>query len=370
MANVFILPTGAFVSTLQSVQSLLLFFGPILLPKVLALYRSFRAPSNVVPVPLPSSTARALNLLFISAVLSLAATLPYFTPPNIFAQTASRLQTTDAVLFKRLSVLRELTPLDEAIRAVFSIGGMDARLLYMRFGPDTLTSCPLTDPRDTGAARAYYICTLPSLLPPHLFHGLILGLVTSTYIAGYHAGRWRTYATIASAGLAVIELWMLGNYDHAVNTGTHASWEINAFFWRLRFMRCIGVALVDALLGLVIYLSATQRAFVTPPSPAARVQASTAQIESALMRMNMLGGLRNAVLRNRKLRGRMEQFWSLDEQIMADVLTDQEVLDAFRGAHGTVDRSRLKAEAEMLVEKTLGPVGADSASTAASGAAH
>ena len=303
---------------------------------------------------MPTSTSRALNLLFASAVAYLLTTLPFFSPTNIFQLTQSRLQTPTGVLFTRLSALRSLTPSEESLRKVLEHGGLEARLLYLRFGPDTLGSCPFADPKNADASMIYLIYSLPTLLAPHVIHLCILALVTSTAIAGQEAGRWRTLATIAGVILAVAEFSSLASYDHQINARASKASEIDFFFWKLRFWSRLGIAAVDAILGWMIYLSATKRAFVQPQMPAERIEASSKQLEAVLGKLRGLGAVRNVVFRNTAMRGEVERYWIREEGMMRSIFEEREVVGALNEALSQVNVDSLGKGAEEYVDSVLG----------------
>lgn len=89
-----------------SIQSLLIFFGPVLIPRGLAFYRSLKSRPASQIHPLPTKTSYALTLLFISGLIAFFSTLPIFIPANIFRLTQSRLQTPGGVLLTRLAAIR------------------------------------------------------------------------------------------------------------------------------------------------------------------------------------------------------------------------------------------------------------------------
>ncbi|KAL1302260.1 hypothetical protein AAFC00_002681 [Neodothiora populina] len=342
----------------STVQSLVIFFGPILLPKVLAFYRSIRAPSTQPPTPLPSSTSRALNILFACAFFALVSTLPFFSPPNIFTQTSSRLQTPTNVLFTRLAALHSLTPSEESLRAVFERGGLEARLLYFRFGPDVLASSAhiIADPRAGDAGIAYLVFALPSLLAPHLFHLAILGVVTSAVFAGRDAARWRTAALISGVALALADVAATATYDHGVNARATRPGDVDAFFWKRRLVARLAVCATDGLLGWMVYLTATKRAFVEPLAAAERVEAATRSLEGVLARLRGLGAVRNVVFRDTMLRGKLERYWVQEQEVMRAVFEDREVVAALNDTLNGADMGRIEGDADTYVENILGNV--------------
>ena len=149
--------------------------------------------------------------------MAFCSTIPIFLPTNIFRVTQSRLQTSGGVLLTRLAAIRPITESEQNLRQVFDDGGLDARLLYARFGPSILTSCPFAHPGDIDASTTYSFYAAPALLAPHLLHLLALGVATSRSLSGIEGSRWRTMATIAGMVLGVAEFWLIANYDDRYN---------------------------------------------------------------------------------------------------------------------------------------------------------
>lgn len=329
----------------------------MLLPKALSLYRSLRAPSNLPPQPLSTRTTYALNTLFLTALLSLLSTLPVFAPsPSIFHLTSSRLQTPDPVLFTRLAALGPLSPADESLRSVFETGGLEARLLYLRFGKDVLASSAhiVADAKDADTWIAYLIFALPALLKWHLLHITILGLVTSAALAGKDAARWRTLAVGVGVALAVADVASVATYDHSSNARAVRTSDLDVFFWKRRLVSRLAVAAVDGVVGWVIYLTATRRAFVRPTPPAEKVEAVTRRMEALVGRLRGLGAIRNVVARDRVLRGRVERYWVQEQEVMRAVCEDREVVGVLNQALDGLDMGRVEGDAEGYVEQVFG----------------
>lgn len=325
----------------------------MLLPKAIAFYRSIRAPPTN-PKPLPKPTSHALNLLALTAFCYLLSTLPIFTPLNVFTTTSSRLQTPTNVLFNRLNTLRPLTPTEESLRKIFESGGLDARLQYLRFGPEVLASCPfVSDPRAGDAATSYLLHALPSLLAPHLLHLFVLGLVTSAF-AGPDATRWRTAATILGLGLAALDLLSVATYNATENAGALRASEISAFYWQRRLFSRLLIVTADAGLGYLIYATATARFFVLPPSAPMQLEAATKGLEGALSKVRGLGAVRNVVMRDRGFRGRVERYWVMEQEIMREVWEDRDVVSAVNGTLEGMDVIGLEREAGRHVGGILG----------------
>jgi len=294
----------------------------------------------------PPKVQRSLTILFVFALVALLSTLPFFAPTNIFTLTQSRLDIPPGVLFNRLKHIRPLSALEETLhdkfREDFQSHRKDSKLLYLTFGPDIVASCPFCDPSQP---NTYFYYALPSLLLPHLLHIILLGLCTSSLVSGAEGSRFRTQATIAGIGLAATEVYMLGSHDIAANATATTLPELDLFFWRLRVWRGLGVALVDGVLGWVLFLTSTNRWLVIPASPAERLEASTKVLEAVHAKMTALGALRNTIMRDHKLRSAVEGYWVKEHQVMGDVLAEPEVLENMNKRLETIDMSTIQNQA-------------------------
>ncbi|CAK7274899.1 hypothetical protein SEPCBS119000_006410 [Sporothrix epigloea] len=196
-----------------TLKSLLLFFGPMLLPKAIGVYRNLKKdaddralqsrqnrPAAPVLHPLPRRSVFMLSLLAITAVMwlmSAGLVLPASVsrtlhlpkalcmPENIFVATDSRLQTPNDVIFTRLAAQRpgrELTFSDEALRS--RLLSLESRLLYLQLGPDALTECPFCsgtgiDAQSSYSATNYLHYALIDLVAAHLFNLVLIAAATS-----------------------------------------------------------------------------------------------------------------------------------------------------------------------------------------------
>ncbi|SMQ55935.1 unnamed protein product [Zymoseptoria tritici ST99CH_3D7] len=334
-----------------TVQSTLLFVGPFLLPKAIQFYRSIRyAPPSQIR-PLSSTTSRALTLLFCSAVLALLSTLPLFAPENIFLATSSRLHTTGGVLLTRLAATRTLTAEDQLLRDAFDNGGLPARLLYTRYGPDVLLHNPLASAGEVGAARAFLTYALPTLLIPHLFHIFVLGIATSS-LSGTGASRWRVQALVAGLAIPAVEIALLATSDDSANLRSTRYNDIDFLHWKLRVYRGLGITLLDALLGWVIFLSATGRGFLGATMPAGeRAHLTMKRLEVVGQKVGGLGVLRNSLVRDRRLGGRAADYWAKEDEVMRSLGEEEEVVRAQREAlEGRIDMAKVGKESKNFVD--------------------
>lgn len=256
----------------------------------------------------------------------------------------------------RLGALRPITPADEKLRQFFDDGGLDARLLYARFGPSVLTSNPFATPNDNDARRTYLFYAAPTILAPHVLHLFALGIATSKILSGTEGARWRTLSTIAGIVLAVAEFWLVANYDDRANARSVRVNDIDFLYWKMHVWRGLAIATVDGVLGWVIWLQATGRAFITPPSSSERLLDHAKALEMVLGKCRGLGIIRNGTVRDADLRKKVDAYWVKEGEVMKDVFEEPEVLEAQRNALRRVDIVRVGREAENYLDSILGGV--------------
>ncbi len=356
MSQLSSLPDTLSMLTLRSLKTILFTVGPLLLPRLITWYRTQKVATVTAPVgrqPVPSPVYSSLNILFVSAVIALISTFPYFAPENIFTTTSSRIQTPNDVLFTRLAIARggsELSEGDNILRP--KIASLDSRLLYFAYGPDVLTHCSFCN-SDEPMTYLYY--ALPSIILPHLLHTFALGLATSSGIAGKYTNQWRSIAAMTGMGFAISECYLFGSYDWKLNARAHRPEEYVHFYWRMRIFRGITIALVDALFAGLFWLSSTNRMFVVPPSAAERMETAIRTLENARGKLNAVGILRNVVVRDEGLRIKTEGYWRKEGQFMGEVMDEREVVEGVRSAlSGRIQVAKVEDEARKYAEGITG----------------
>jgi hypothetical protein len=283
-----------------------------------------------------------LNILFCSTALFLILSLP-FSPhapsPNIFDLTSSRLKTPTSLLFSRLAQLRPdqtLTPEDTLLRS--HLTNVTARTVYLRFGTDTLLTCPFCSMDSPTSYLLYY---LPfNTLVPHLLHLLLLGLVTSTPLVGPEPSRWRTTFVFGGLSLAFAEIALVAYYDPTVHgtVSRHPQAVPQLLHNQLYVGRLVVLAVFDAVCAGLIYLSATNRLFFTPPSPAEQAEHLVRNIMQAAAtttsKLHALSVVKNAVGRDEVLTNANATFWGLVRQVEEsdDIWKDEGVVYALKEA--------------------------------------
>ncbi|KAL2179865.1 uncharacterized protein P884DRAFT_193873 [Thermothelomyces heterothallicus CBS 202.75] len=343
-----------------TIKSLVIFFGPLLLPKAIGYYRRARSAPRVHGLkvrPLPPPITRAVAILVAVSAVFFVRALPVFAPENVFRVTQSRLQIPADVLFTRLSALRPgnvLTPTDLSLRAKFA--SLESRLLYLQYGPSVLANCPFCS---SDEPRSYLYYALPDLLAQHLFNLVIIALATSALLTAPFsraATGWRQPATLAAAGLAFADVYWVATYNHTANARALRLGEIDAFYWTARAVRYLGLAALDALLALALYLSGTQRAFVTPPSAAERVEGVVRALGATKGVISGAGVIKNTVLRDEELRGRSNAYWAHEVRLMREMMEEREVVEGVNDAlMNRIDIRSIERDAENYAKAVLAP---------------
>ncbi|KAL4809139.1 hypothetical protein BDV18DRAFT_134018 [Aspergillus unguis] len=355
----------------NAIQSLVLIFAPIILPRLINFIRYIRVAltTRPNPRPLPAGASRALNVLFCSIVVFLVLSYPsgpLAPSPSIFSLTRSRITTSLETIFIRLARFREngaLTEADILLRS--KLVSKEARRIYLRFGEKALMQCRFCTIENPNTYALFYY-PLNSMVP-HLFHMFVVGLATSASFAGREAARWRTKFTIAGMLLAGVDLYVVFMYD-PVKSGPDAVRDgvavPPAMFQRMAVLRPLALVCFDVVLAGLIYVSATNRWFFTPPSQADEVDkavaTSLAFMTGAGSKLHAASVTRNAVVRDRVLKERDDAYWQtvvdMDGQktpgVPADVWEEEEVVRAMSRAmagQGGVDLAKLGVSAAEYV---------------------
>ncbi|KAF5024976.1 hypothetical protein F66182_2927 [Fusarium sp. NRRL 66182] len=347
----------------DSIRSLVIFFGPMLLPKAISYYRSARASSRAqhAPiVPAPTRVRIALALLALLIIGYILKTLPPFAPENLFLGTQSRLQIPVDVLFNRVAVGRPdnaLTKQDEALRGRFV--NLESRLLYLQFGPDVLADCPFCSSDDP---KTFFNYALPQLLWPHIANLFAVALVTSPTFTGRPGAQWRPKATMVTGVIAALDVYFVNSYNYQANARALRLSEVDFFYWTARVARLVTLAAFDSVLGWVLYLSATNRAFVEPPSPVERIEATSRALLIVKSKLSALGIVKNTALRDEDLRSRSHAYWSHEVRLMGEVMEERDVVEGVNDALSSrIDVGAITRDAEGYAQTVLQSLQAEAA---------
>ena len=326
----------------RSIRSLVLFFGPALLPKAISYYKSVRnAPGQqgLKVQALPPAAFRAVAVLALASALLVFAALPIFAPENLFVKTQSRLQIPPEVLFNRVSTLRPdnvLTESDEVLRARFV--NLESKLLYLKYGPDVMAGCTFCSSDDP---RIFFYYALPSIAVLHLLNLFVVGLSTSRPVSASYGPPWRKLATMVAIALAALDVYLLDSYSYKDNARALRLSEVDFFHWRARAYRLVALAALDSLLAAAVYSSSTNRAFAKPPGAADRAEHVLAVLGQTRSKLNALGTVMNTVSRDEELRRRNAAYWVQEGDIMRGVMEEREVVESVTDA---LENGRLHIE--------------------------
>ena len=195
------------------------------------------------------------------------------------------------------------------------------------------------------------------MLAPHLFNLCVLALVTSGLFAGKEATIWRTTATIGAAAVALAEVYFLSSYNYQGNARATRLEDIDTFFWKMRLYRGIGIAALDGLIGWMLYLSSTNRAFLNPPSTAERVETSTRILDTVRSKMSAMGIVRNTINRDEELRNKSLGYWVHEGRLMGELMEEREVVEGVNNAlESRINLQTITADAENYAQNVVGPL--------------
>ncbi|KAJ4349009.1 hypothetical protein N0V95_004946 [Ascochyta clinopodiicola] len=336
----------------QNVHSLLILFGPFVLPRVVDWFNVARATSRSVPIrPTPPRVKRTLHLLFVAAVVCLTVSLSRFAPDNVFLATQSHIRTETSVLFARLRHLRPLTDFDSALRTKFEVNGRN-KLYYLAYGPDTLLNCLWCVTADGNDTNNYFLYSLPKMVMPHIFQLAVLGLATSSLV-GSEGSRFRTHATILGLAALIVEVWFMATYDITVNKRAKFVQDIDSTYWRVRFLRYIVFAVQDMGMAFVLWATSTNRWLAKPVSIAERLEMATRMSEETMNKMRALGLITNSVNRDSALRGVREEYWSTEGQVMSETVQEEAVMEQINAAISKMDFNALEGRVGEVADGIL-----------------
>lgn len=204
---------------------------------------------------------------------------------------------------------------------------------------------------------SYLYFSIPALLIPHLLNLCVLSVVTSGLLVGTEGTIWRSRATIGATVLVAIDLWQLSSYDHQVNAQATRLQDIYVFFRTSKIYRGVGLAILDAVIGLLVYLSSTNRAFVTPHSAPEKIEGALRIMDMTRSKLNAAGVIRNTVIRDEGLRHRSDSYWVREGRVTREALEDREVLESMNNAlENRIDLDRITGDAEAYADKVIGGI--------------
>jgi hypothetical protein len=217
---------------------------------------------------------------------------------------------------------------------------------------------------------SYALYALPGLLATHVFHFFVLGAATSEGIAGFEVKRWRTWALIGAAVLAVADLYASLGLEVKVDGQRPPV----GMYWLLRSVRPLLLCLYDAAMAGIIWASLTNRLIIFGGKVDEEVvkrrnqealARATLQLQTAQTKLRAANVLANSVVRDQRLRGVEAEYWQQIREVegreglangMEGVWEDEEMQRAMANAYGqgNIDVSRMRSEAEGFVRAVTG----------------
>ncbi|KAJ0124924.1 hypothetical protein J7T55_006267 [Diaporthe amygdali] len=314
-----------------TIKSLVIFFGPMLVPKAITWFNSARAAQRnpKQPIrPLPTRTLVAVILLAAAAAVFAISTLPILAPENVFAVTRSNPTSSNNLILSRLAALRALTPRDNVLHDKFE--SRASKLLYYKYGPDVLLGCPFCNSNEP---TTYLLYAAPAVAAAHLLNALLLGAATSAVLTGKAGAQWRSLASYAAVGAAALDAYLLASWDHvAGNEKARVLGEVTFFYWRARALRYLGLAALDLLVAGALYLSGTHRMFPVAQTVSERVDAVTAGLAKTRNQLHAAGVIKNTTTRDGELRAAEARYWAHEVIIMSEAMESEEVVGSMKDA--------------------------------------
>lgn len=169
--------------------------------------------------------------------------------------------------------------------------------------------------------------------------------------------QWRAPATILAATIAGLDVYSVGSYNHQINARALRLHEIDFFFWSMHSYRLLALAALDALLGWVLYLSATNRAFALGSSPSERVESVGRAMLAIKSKVNAIGITKNTTLRDDNLRSRSQAYWAHEVRLMREVMEERLVIQSVNDALlNRIDIQSISNDAQSYTQSVLRPL--------------
>ena len=223
----------------------------------------------------------------------------------------------------------------------------------MTYGPSTAAECTFCHSDDP---QSFLYYALPSIFLPYLLNLVALGLATSSSVAGKEGSRWRTLAAIVGAVAAVMECYIVGSYDWKANARVLRPEDLDHFYWRMRVLRGVLIALIDAGIAGLLWASSTNRIFVMPATSAERMEEVMRTLETTRGKLGAVGIVRNVTVRDENLRRKGEAYWKREGEVMGEVMDEREVVEGVRSALGSgrISITTIEEEARKYAEGIIG----------------
>lgn len=361
--------TDSLAPLLNSLKTLFLTFLPFILYRSFVYIQKARvtyASRNITPV----STAnwRILAILAAAAVIQVSVYVAYAMPNvNVFADTNSRIQTSGEVLGARL---RELYGSDyetapNSITAggswdyellVSRLASAEGRVLYAIYGTDAYAGCQWCR---TDQPTGFFTYILPSIVMPHFVNFLLVLLVTTGSDRSFsfstpNSRQWFTLAVVSAGLLVLYEAFTF--YQAPVSPTVLASIKtplpenIYWMYWERVKIRAVAMAGLDAVLGCLIFLSASGRAFDSGESTTVRTARVIDQLAVSVNTLRLSVLLHsNVISRMEESRDSYSQWGANAEEIERLTRSLPEIIEARKQAKARIPSGMRQLEIDAAV---------------------
>jgi hypothetical protein len=161
---------------------------------------------------------------------------------------------------------------------------------------------------------------------------------------------------LVAVALAATDIYLVQSYDARSNASALRLGELDNFHWHARSLRLVALALLDAGLAGLLFLSSTNRLFGRPPSRAARLHEANRAVAIVRSKLAALGIMRNTSVRDDALRAQSAAYWSHEVRLMGEVMEEREVVEGINDAIGSgrINVQAIQKDAEEYAAGVLG----------------
>lgn len=152
-------------------------------------------------------------------------------------------------------------------------------------------------------------------------------------------------------GLAAVEIYMFASHDYKANARVLRPEDLTHFYWRMRTLRGLALAVADVAFAGLLWLSGTNRMFGIPVSTAERVEGVLKVLEQSRGKLAALGIVKNVVVRDEGLSAKGREYWRKEKVVMGEVMDEREVVEGVRSAlEGRVRVGEVEEQAARYAE--------------------
>ncbi|KTW26032.1 hypothetical protein T552_03301 [Pneumocystis carinii B80] len=247
-------------------------------------------------------TIRAISFLFFSSLVFLILELFFFLPENIILKTSSEIQTSEITLIARLARLRRITEYDQKLLS--RLKTLDGRLLYILYGPSTLSLCEWCE-IETPLTFLYY--TIPHVF---LYYILNLGIIylSISILSEKNRKLLRKLIFIILFVFFIMELIMLNIYDWKSNAYINSALDIDWIHWNLKKYRLFLMIILNLSVAFIIWVININTLYQTP-NKEKQLIFSINNLEESINRIRALVIMKRALIKDAFLQEQKMKFY-------------------------------------------------------------